>query len=462
MLRRIQYALSAVAALSLLAFNVGCPEPTRPVAKPGAQPTDGPEPETKPAERPAEKSEPDDAAVVRALEDQYHKLKKDDQGRVVEVQLDYVDTEKTNEALELVAKLSNVTRLAARGPGVQNSSLEKLKGMKNLRVLDLDQSSVDDAGMEHLVGLPLVDINLKLTNVRDDGVAHLAKIPTLKQLKLIKTKVTNAGIVHVKGMANLEGVDLQDVKTVDSACLNDLKGLKKLKFLRIYGNTFEGEGLAPLAEMGSLRTLSMQYTNLDDTTVKHIKGLTNLEKLYLYGTQISDAGMAQLTGLTKLKELELRATTGVGVDVEYLTSFPELQLLDLSECNSVDDNTLKTVVKLTKLKDLNLWHTKVTDNGVVLLAALPGLTSLNLDDDPGVTDASMDTVGKLTNLEFLHIGATRVTDAGLAKLHNLKKLKQPGPDEAALVIKSLNVSDSAVDALKEAIPALKEFGALQR
>jgi len=49
-----------------------------------------------------------------------------------------------------------------------------------------------------------VDINLKLTDVRDDGVGHLAKIQSLKQLKLIKTKVTNAGIAHVKDMPKLK------------------------------------------------------------------------------------------------------------------------------------------------------------------------------------------------------------------------------------------------------------------
>ena len=170
--------LSPRAALLLLACCTGCPEPTQPVAKPVTQPTNGPEPDVKPAEKTEEKAEPDDAAIVKELEDGYHKLKKDDQGRVIEVNLDKLgDVERTNAALELVAKLPNVVRLAATGPDVKNSGLEKIKGMKKLKVLDLDQASVDDAGMEHLVGLPLVDINLKLTNVRDDGVAHLARFP---------------------------------------------------------------------------------------------------------------------------------------------------------------------------------------------------------------------------------------------------------------------------------------------
>jgi hypothetical protein len=58
-------------------------------------------------------------------------------------------------------------------------------------------------------------------------------------------------------------------------------------------------------------------------------------------------------------------------------------------------------------------------------------------------------------------GSTNVTDAGLAKIHNLKKLKK-SKDDPAIVITYLNVSDEGAEALMEAIPALKEEGAVKR
>src|SRR4029078_1380969 len=96
------------------------------------------------------------------------------------------DPEKTVALLERIANFEHLTKLKADGPDVTNAGLEKIAGLKNLKVLDLDQASVDDAGMAHLVNLPLVDINLKLTNVQGEGIADLARISTLKQLKLIK------------------------------------------------------------------------------------------------------------------------------------------------------------------------------------------------------------------------------------------------------------------------------------
>jgi len=445
--------------LFVAACCIGCPEPTRPVAKSKGDGTDTAEkPET-----PQETAQPDDAAVVKALQDGGHKLKLEE-GRVIEAALVPLgDVEKTVALLEQVARLPNLVRLKAGGPDVTNAGLEKIAGLKKLKVLDLDQAKVDDDGMKYLAALPLVDINLKLTDVRDDGVGHLTKIQTLKQPKLVKTKVTNAGIAHVKEMSNLEGLDLQDVNTVDNACLNDIQGLKKLKFLRIYGPGFAGDGIAPIGEMKSLRALSMHQTGLGDENINHLKPLVDLERLLLYGTHVTDKGMGELAGMAKLKELDLRATAcGTAAMEAYLSHMSELRILDLSECNTPKlDDAIPAIAKLEHLENLNLWHTGVTDNAVALLASLPNLKSLNLDDNKQVTDASMDTVGKLTNLEYLHIGSTNVTDAGLAKLHNLKKLKKT-KDDPALHITFLNVSDEAVEALMEAIPALKEEGAIKR
>ena len=454
------YSLTfSILALFVLACCTGCPEPTPPVAKPQGNGTGT----TENVEPPKENSPADDAELVKSLQDAGHKLKLDDEGHVVEATLVPLgNVEKTIALLENVAKLPHLVRLKAGGPDVTNAGLEKIQGLKKLRVLDLDQAGVDDAGMKYLVDLPLVDINLKLTNIQDEGLKDLAKIKTLKQLKLIKTKVTNAGIAHVKGMENLEGIDLQDVNTVDSACLNDIKGLKKLRFLRIYGPTFDGDGIAPIGEMTTLRTLSMQQTGVSDDNVKHLKDLVNLEKLYLYGTHVTDTGMAQLAGLTKLKELELRATACGGDGMEYLKQMLDLQMLDLSECNAPTlDKALETIGTLKHLEDLNLWNTYLTDNGVASLSGLTTLKALNLDNIKGVTDASMDTIAKLTSLEYLHLGGTGITDAGLAKLHTLKNLKKSG-DRPGLVLTFTNTSDAAVEALMEAIPALKEDGAIRR
>src|SRR5689334_23169283 len=105
-------------AALMLVCQVGCPEPTQPVAKTNTTgpSTTPPEKTTTPTEpqkaTPAET--PDDPDVVKDLKDAGHKLKTDDAGNVVEVTLLRLgNPEKTTALLEQVAKLPNVTRLKA-------------------------------------------------------------------------------------------------------------------------------------------------------------------------------------------------------------------------------------------------------------------------------------------------------------------------------------------------------------
>jgi Leucine-rich repeat (LRR) protein len=441
----VVWSFLALSSAALAIALAGCPLPTTP----GAMTVQLP---------------PDDAEAVEQLKARGHVLETNEEGRVVRVTL--VPTG-NDELLELVSRLPNVERLKATGPNVTDAGLAHLAGHPRLRVLDLDQANVSNAGMAHLVSVPLVDINLKLTNVTDEGVAHLANIPTLKQLRLVKTNVTDAGVSHVQDMHELEWLDLQDVITVSNNCLPDVARCRNLRFLRVYGRSFEGEGIAPIGQMKSLRVLSMQQTGVgsptykpEDDNIHHLAGLVDLERLDLYGTFVNDASMAKLSSLTKLRDLSLRGTACGAVDMSYLASMPELRSLDLGE-SFVDDISMKEIGKLSNLEDLILWNTYVTNEGIVELEGKLTLKRLNLDNLKQVGDDAMDTVGKLVNLEYLHIGGTQVTDAGIAKLHGLKNLKKQG-GKPALDIKSLGISDEAVEKLRDAIPALKEEGAIMR
>ena len=62
-------------------------------------------------------------------------------------------------------------------------------------VLDLDGTSVSDAGLAHLAGLTgLRWLYLYSTSVSDAGLAHLAGLTGLQWLYLSDTGVTDAGV----------------------------------------------------------------------------------------------------------------------------------------------------------------------------------------------------------------------------------------------------------------------------
>ena len=110
-------------------------------------------------------------------------------------------------------------------------------------------------------------------------------------------------------------------------------------------------------------------------------------------------------------------------DLEQLTVFRRLTMLDLSETH-ITDAGLVHLRGLGRLGYLNLSGSAVTGAGLEHLGGMGSLTDLRLNDSP-VTDAGLAHVSQLQGLAVLSLGGTRVTDAGLehlTKLPNLERL----------------------------------------
>ena len=132
--------------------------------------------------------------------------------------------------------------------------------------------ALEDIGLEHLKGLPNPQVPyLWLGDTTDDILEHLRALPALRVLRLDghKGHITDAGLVHLKGLTNL----------------------KKLRF---------------------------RATDVTDAGLEHLKELTNLEQLAIYCPQITDAGLTHLEGLTGLRRLDLRNTKVTNAGLERL------------------------------------------------------------------------------------------------------------------------------------------------
>jgi hypothetical protein len=89
--------------------------------------------------------------------------------------------------------------------------------------LSLDGTEVTDAGMEHLKGLTQLQwLDIGGTKITDAGLEHIKSLTQLQNLCLRGTEVTDAGLEHVQGLTQLYGLDLFLTKTTDV-------GVKKLQ-----------------------------------------------------------------------------------------------------------------------------------------------------------------------------------------------------------------------------------------
>lgn len=198
----------------------------------------------------------------------------------------------------------------------------------NLTRLDLSSTNVTDDGLVHLARLPwLQSILLSRTETTDASLALLAGLPRLRELRLtLCTGVTDAGLTHLAGATNLTGLDLGGTAVTDEGML-DLGSLANLRLLWLVGTGVTDTGLVDLAGLSDLTELGLSgagWTSLPlgphrrdglrtgsvtDAGLVHLAGLSRLRVLWLGGTEVTDAGLDHLAGLAQLRRLWLAGTS---------------------------------------------------------------------------------------------------------------------------------------------------------
>ena len=90
---------------------------------------------------------------------------------------------------------------------------DRLPFWDRIRSLNLAHTRITDAGLEHLKGLSSLNgLNLYNTQVTDAGLEHLKGLTSLDRLYLNNTQVTDAGLEHLKGLSSLRGLDLDNTQ----------------------------------------------------------------------------------------------------------------------------------------------------------------------------------------------------------------------------------------------------------
>jgi Leucine-rich repeat (LRR) protein len=92
----------------------------------------------------------------------------------------------------------------------------------------------------------LVHLDLHGQDVSDAQMAHLKDLTGLTRLHLENTKVTDKGLEQIKGLTNLEYLNLYGNDKVTDAGLVNLEGMKKLKNLYLWQTKVTEAGAAKL------------------------------------------------------------------------------------------------------------------------------------------------------------------------------------------------------------------------
>jgi len=142
--------------------------------------------------------------------------------------------------LDVVAQCTGLQALSLAYSKVEGPGLAELEGLDRLHVLDLSDSRVDDKGVEFLpVSLPV------------------------RRLYLTGTRVTNevVSILLGKHLDRLEVLGLSNTR-IDDEAFKQLLGLPSLKELHVFHTGITDAALESIAQNGRLRFLSCGMTKV--------------------------------------------------------------------------------------------------------------------------------------------------------------------------------------------------------
>lgn len=311
------------------------------------------------------------------------------------------------------------------------SSLAEIKGLQLWELYLTGCTQISDSAVvsvcEHQSMLTVLDVG-DCASVSDKGVTAIAAcLLGLKKLVLVNCQVTELSICKLRGLQQLEHLDLNASYMVTSNGLRlglCAESLRHLTYLNLghcssVHDAFVVEASEHLLQLTFLDLSSCKVTNIGLLAIS--KHLVNLEYLSLsWCKDITDSGLLGIQETTNHRLNTKKHTE------EHGPSLTSRQSSTKSACDSLSNEVQQLQMEeffpishLKKLQQLNLNACdKLTNASIVPVMNFPMMKTLHLSWIPEVTDASLAAISNgVPKLEELYLSSCRrVTDDGMIKL----------------------------------------------
>lgn len=238
----------------------------------------------------------------------------------------------TKETAEI---FDSITEIRVLSQPVDESTVQQIGQLENLRVLALNHCDIPDAWLVHLEGLRTLQW-LELVNnprITDVGLIHLRNMTEMRTLGLWMTSVSGTGLPHLRAMHQLDAIAVRcAIPSPIPECKipADFFGqMNSLTVLRLNRLNFAEGQIDGLHDLRKLKTLDLSWTNIVDQATKDIAKLPNLETARFEGCAITDASVRYLSASQSVKTLQIDDTMVTDECFQYFESMMSLERLDI-------------------------------------------------------------------------------------------------------------------------------------
>ncbi|MFK7765778.1 MAG: leucine-rich repeat domain-containing protein [Mariniblastus sp.] len=259
----------------------------------------------------------------------------------------------------------------------------------------------------------------------NDAIAKIVDFPKLTRVLLDGTKTTDETFDSLAKITNLEYLSIERCN-VSAGALAKLKTLKRLNFFQLFRATLNEDSMKALSEYPSLAQIRCGQTRVGDAELATLAGMKTLKAI-----DLSDCNRVSINGLRSLAQcpnLSFLKVYGKNIDdagMEVVATMRAMKVLGVNDTR-VTDKGIKKLAGLD-LRELHLFRTQVSDEGAKVISQMPNIVTLNLRDtkvsDEGI--AHLVDLKKMTKLDLSETNSPGVTDASgqhFAKMTNLVSL----------------------------------------
>jgi hypothetical protein len=157
--------------------------------------------------------------------------------------------------------------------------------------------------------------------------------PSLRELRVLvldETQFDDAGLLRLEHCVWMQRLDLSFTQ-ITGPGLGALHNMTSIRDFSLYGTAVRDADLSILDRVPGLRNLNLGLTAVTDDCAGSLRHLRALEVLNLGGTGITDAILDTLIQLPRLRDLVLWETAITPAGAEKIRRFPALRYLDLDK-----------------------------------------------------------------------------------------------------------------------------------
>jgi hypothetical protein len=264
--------------------------------------------------------------------------------------------------------------LMLRGP-FTDAGLRRLVGLDGLFGLnvDSDRLAITGRGLAPLVNLP--HLGFLAFDAKDESMPYIAALPHLRFLMCQDTTAGDEGFVALSRSRSIEYI-------WGRRCHN-----------------LQRRGFTALADMPSLRALSVSCKNVDDVGISALPRFPALRELM--PMDVPDKGyrhIGQCHALESLVLMYCRETTDAAT--EHIVSLPALTKY-FASYNRITDRTPEILSGMPAFEDITFDSCAgLTNAGIAMLARLPRLRRLRVESMPKVTADVVSAFGSGVEVKY--------------------------------------------------------------